>query len=122
MLTRRHPGCERSSKRLSARDERTRRQLNVLPEPAGGLVWRVPRRGRTRRAFTAGVSPNPDPAWVTQQARNASWRMAEWGLPARFLLLDHDAKYTTLQGENDGGEWVSQLVGQGRQRLVCRRG
>ena len=24
-----------------------------------------------------------------------------------------------LQGEEDGGEWVAQLVGQGRQRLAC---
>src|SRR5262249_1359411 len=48
----------------------------------------------TRRAFTAGVTANPDSAWVTQQARNASIQMAEWGLPARFLLLDHDAKFT----------------------------
>lgn len=49
----------------------------------------------TRRAFTAGVTANPDSAWVTQQARNASMQMAEWGLPARFLLLDHDTKFTT---------------------------
>jgi hypothetical protein len=30
----------------------------------------------------------------TQQARNASMDMDDLGLPARFLLLDHDTKFT----------------------------
>src|SRR5262249_26482672 len=47
----------------------------------------------TRRVFISGVTANPDAAWVAQQARNASMTMAEWGLPARFLLLDHDSKF-----------------------------
>src|SRR5262249_13536347 len=40
---------------------------------------------------------DPDPRGCrpgTQQARNASMAMAEWGLAARFLLLDYDAKFT----------------------------
>lgn len=41
----------------------------------------------------AGVTANPDAAWVAQQARNASMAMADLGLPARVLLLDHDAKF-----------------------------
>jgi putative transposase len=48
----------------------------------------------TRRVFVTGVTARPDAAWVAQQARNASMTMAEWDLPARFLLLDHDAKFT----------------------------
>jgi putative transposase len=48
----------------------------------------------TRRAFAAGVTANPDAAWVAQQARNASMQMAEWGLPPKYLLLDHDTKFT----------------------------
>ena len=42
----------------------------------------------TRRAFTAGVTANPDSAWVAQQARNASMQMAEWGLPPKYLLIE----------------------------------
>jgi putative transposase len=48
----------------------------------------------TRRVIASGVTANPGSAWVAQQARNASMRMAEWGLPATHLLLDHDAKFT----------------------------
>jgi putative transposase len=48
----------------------------------------------TRRAFTAGITAKPDSAWVAQQARNASMQMAEWGLPPKYLLIDHDAKFT----------------------------
>jgi putative transposase len=47
----------------------------------------------TRRVVVSGVTANPDSAWVAQQARNASMEMADLGLPARFLLRDHDAKF-----------------------------
>jgi hypothetical protein len=47
----------------------------------------------TRRVIVSGVTANPDSAWVTQQARNAAMEMADLGLPARFLLRDHDAKF-----------------------------
>jgi putative transposase len=48
----------------------------------------------SRRVFVSGVTANPDSAWVAQQARNATMEMADWGLPGRFLLLDHNAKFT----------------------------
>ena len=48
----------------------------------------------SRRVFASGVSANSDSAWVAQQARDASMQMNEWGLPGRFLLLDHDGKFT----------------------------
>jgi putative transposase len=48
----------------------------------------------SRRVFVSGVTANPDSAWVSQQARNATMQMTEWGLPARFLLMDHDSKFT----------------------------
>lgn len=48
----------------------------------------------SRRAFVAGVTANPDTAWVRQQARNASTQMADWGLPASRILIDHDGKFT----------------------------
>jgi putative transposase len=48
----------------------------------------------SRRAFVAGVSASPTPDWVRQQARNATMRMEELGLPPRYLIIDHDGKYT----------------------------
>ena len=48
----------------------------------------------SRRAFVAGITPNPTGEWTAQQARNASMQMAEWGLPATHLILDHDTKFT----------------------------
>ncbi|WP_439630342.1 integrase core domain-containing protein [Gemmata sp.] len=48
----------------------------------------------TRRAFVAGISANPTSSWVTQQARNASMQMAEWGLQATHVLINHDTKHT----------------------------
>jgi transposase InsO family protein len=46
----------------------------------------------TRRAHVAGATPNPDSAWVTQQARN----LAIDGVleNARFLIHDRDTKFT----------------------------
>jgi putative transposase len=48
----------------------------------------------SRRVVLAGVTANPDSAWVTQQARNAAMDLNDQELPARFLLRDHDAKFT----------------------------
>jgi putative transposase len=65
--------------------------------------------------FVPGVTANPDAACVVQQARNASMQMSEWGLPARFLLLDYDAKFTRefdAVFEADGTEvkWVGPVA------------
>jgi putative transposase len=45
--------------------------------------------GRSRR-----VTANPDSAWVTQQARNVAMDVEDQDLAVRFLLRDHDAKFT----------------------------
>lgn len=42
----------------------------------------------------AGVTRNPDAAWVTQQARNLSFGFSERDFPLRFLIRDRDAKFT----------------------------
>jgi putative transposase len=47
----------------------------------------------TRRVHLAEVTPNPDGAWVTQQARNLFLATAEGGQRVRFVLRDRDTKF-----------------------------
>jgi putative transposase len=42
----------------------------------------------------AGCTPNPSGAWVTQQARQLAWGLAERSAPVRFLIRDRDSKFT----------------------------
>jgi putative transposase len=46
----------------------------------------------TRRIVWFGVTANPNAAWVTQQSRNLVWQLE--GSPIRFVIHDHDAKYS----------------------------
>ena len=48
---------------------------------------------RTRRVFLVGCTEQPTAAWVTQQARNLTWDLAEAGLRPSLLLRDRDAKF-----------------------------
>jgi putative transposase len=48
----------------------------------------------SRRVVLAGVTANPDSAWVTQQARNVAMDLNDEDLAVRILLRDHDAKFT----------------------------
>jgi putative transposase len=61
----------------------------------------------TRRVYLAGVTANPNGRWVIQQARNLLLILGEQGRQVRFVLRDHDAKFS--HGFNDvfrseGGE------------------
>jgi putative transposase len=53
----------------------------------------------SRRVYLAGCTPHPDAAWVTQQARQIAWRLADRAEPIRFLLRDHDVKFTAAFDE-----------------------
>jgi putative transposase len=48
----------------------------------------------SRRVRLAGCTPNPDGAWVSQQARQLVWTFPERAMPVRFLIRDRDSKFT----------------------------
>jgi transposase len=48
----------------------------------------------TRRVHLSGITTNPVGEWVTQQARNLSFVLAEQARPRKFLIRDRDAKFT----------------------------
>ncbi len=48
----------------------------------------------TRRVHLAGVTINPDGAWMTQQARNTVWMLDESESEIHCLLRDNDSKYS----------------------------
>ena len=49
----------------------------------------------TRRVYLAGMTPNPDSAWMAQQARNVCMHFAEQGefMPTQ-IIRDRDSKFT----------------------------
>ena len=48
----------------------------------------------SRRVHIAGCTPNPSAPWVTQQARQLTWALAEHPESFRFLIRDRDQKFT----------------------------
>jgi putative transposase len=42
----------------------------------------------------AGCTAHPDRAWVTQQARQMTWDFENRARPMRYLIHDHDTKFT----------------------------
>jgi putative transposase len=49
----------------------------------------------SRRVHLAGCTRYPDAEWVTQQARQVTWTLAERAEPVRFLIRDNDRKFTS---------------------------
>jgi putative transposase len=64
----------------------------------------------TRRVHLAGVTANPNAAWVTQQARNLLLRLEEQGRRVRFLVRDRDAKFCRGFDDAFGSEGAEVLV------------
>jgi putative transposase len=64
----------------------------------------------TRRVHLAGVTGNPNAAWVTQQARNLLLRLEDQGRRVRFLVRDRDAKFCRGFDDVFGSEGAQVLV------------
>ena len=58
----------------------------------------------TRRVYLAGVTTNPDGAWVTQQARHLLLALGERGRRVGFLVRDRDAKFSRAFDDVFGSE------------------
>jgi len=63
----------------------------------------------TRRVHLAGVTANPNGAWVTQHARNLLLSLGEQGRRIRFVLRDRDAKLCRGFDDVFGAEGVQVL-------------
>jgi putative transposase len=48
----------------------------------------------TRRVHLAGCTPNPNGAWMVQQARQLAWSLPERSRPTQFLVRDRDSKFS----------------------------
>lgn len=48
----------------------------------------------SRRVHLAGITANPNSAWVTQQARQFVWHLEENDAALHFLIHDRDSKFT----------------------------
>ncbi len=48
----------------------------------------------TRRVHVAGITPNPDSAFMLQTARNLTDMVDGFLLGKRYLIIDRDSKYT----------------------------
>jgi putative transposase len=64
----------------------------------------------TRRVHLAGVTANPDAAWVAQQARNLLLVLEEQGRRLCFVLRDRDAKFSHRFDDVFGSHGAEMLL------------
>jgi putative transposase len=64
----------------------------------------------TRRVHLAGVTANPNAAWVAQQARNLLLVLEEHGRRLCFVLRDRDAKFTHRFDDVFGSHGAEMLL------------
>src|SRR5205823_3273417 len=67
-----------------------RRFLHRGDDLAATAVRAVLHRAGSRRVHLAGCTPNPSDLWVTQQARQLTWTLAERREPVCFLMRVSD--------------------------------
>ena len=53
----------------------------------------------TRRVYLAGCTDHPNGDWVTQQARNLSWRISDGEFKPKVLIRDRDRKFVAAFDE-----------------------
>jgi hypothetical protein len=80
-----------------------------------------------RRVHLAGVTANPNSAWVAQQARNLIMALAEQEQQTRFLIRDRDCKFTAAFDEIFRSEGIRVIrapvaaTGEGTRRALGRQ-
>jgi transposase InsO family protein len=78
----------------------------------------------TRRVHLAGITTNPDGAWVTQQARNLLMQLDDQGVRPRLLVRDRDSKFTREFDEvfrSEGIRVIKALVRATKARAHAER-
>jgi putative transposase len=78
----------------------------------------------TRRVHLGGATPNPDSAWVTQQARNLAMALQQEEPSPRFLIHDRDSKFTGPFDEvfrSDGMRVVLAPIRAPNANAFCER-
>ena len=78
----------------------------------------------SRWVHLAGSTANPSGAWVTQQARQLAWGLAERSTPVRFLIRDRDSKFARdfdMVFRSEGIEIVRTPVRAPKANAVAER-
>jgi putative transposase len=78
----------------------------------------------SRRVHLAGCTPNPDGAWVTQQARQLAWTSTDRPPRPRFLIRDRDSKFTRnfdTVFQSEGIEIIRTPVRSPRANAIAER-